>query len=45
MITVYILCDDVGFMDVYKTRQEALKDALKKDLKDWFINERVLKLQ
>ena len=44
MLTVYILCEEVDIIGVYKTRQEALNDALRYELKNWFIDEKDLKL-
>ena len=44
MITVYILCEEVDIIGVYKTRQEALNDALRYELNNWFIDEKELKL-
>ena len=44
MLTVYILCEEVDIIGVYKTRQEALNDALRYELHNWFIDEKELKL-
>lgn len=43
-MTVYVLCEEVDVIGVYKTRQEALDDALKCELFNWFIVEKELKL-
>ena len=44
MLTIYILCEEVDIIGVYKTRQEALNDALRYELHNWFIDEKDLKL-
>lgn len=44
MIKVYILVEEVDIIGVYKTRQEALNDALRYELKNWFVDEKDLKL-
>ena len=44
MITVYILVEEVDIIGVYKNRQEALNDALRYELHNWFIDEKELKL-
>ena len=44
MIKVYILVEEVDIIGVYKTRQEALNDALRYELNNWFIDEKDLKL-
>jgi len=44
ILTIYILCEEVDIIGVYKTRQEALNDALRYELHNWFIDEKELKL-
>jgi len=44
MITVYILVEEVDIIGVNKNRQEALNDALRYELHNWFIDEKELKL-
>ena len=44
MIKVYILVEEVDIIGVYKNRQEALNDALRYELHNWFIDEKDLKL-
>jgi hypothetical protein len=44
MIKVYILVEEVDIIGVYKTRQQALNDALRHELRNWFIDEKELDL-
>ena len=43
-MTVYILVEEVDIIGVYKTRQEALNDALRYELRNWFVDSKELKL-
>ena len=43
-MTVYILVEEVDIIGVYKTRHEALNDALRYELHNWFIDSKELKL-
>jgi hypothetical protein len=43
-MTVYILCEEVDIIGVYKTREEALKVATDYNLMNFYIDEKVLKL-
>jgi hypothetical protein len=41
---VYILCEEVDIIGVYKTRQEALKVATDNELFNFYIEEKELKI-